>query len=174
MKFQNSTKFQNFYKILNFWPDLEIFTKFQTLEKNSKCWPNFTVSAKFHKFQNLRNSFNTLGGPPPPSKFDKTHWYWTSIANFWGGYHLFYVCWPFTDMSGGSVDLILILVCTPKRRHWGFIKWWAEAKATLAFVAETKLLVYNDNYNGNFDDNDDKNDQQTYNYKGFWVKIYQF
>ena len=115
------------------------------MEKISKFWPNFTVSAKFHKFQNLRNSFNTLGGPPPPSKFDKTHWYWTSIANFWGGYHLFYVCWPFTDMSGGSVDLILILVCAPKRRHWGFIKWWAEAKATLAFVAETKLLVYNEN-----------------------------
>ena len=43
----------------------------------------------------------------------------------------------------------------------------------MTFAAETKLLVYNDNYNGNFDDNDDKNDQKTYKYYDFSAKMYQ-
>ena len=59
------TRFRNFYQISRILPNFKNFTKFQTLEKNSKFWPNFTVSAKFHKFLNLRNSFNTLGGQNP-------------------------------------------------------------------------------------------------------------
>ena len=41
----------------------------------------------------------------------------------------------------------------------------------MTLVAESKLLVYNDDYDGNFDE---ENYQKTCKCKELWVKIYNF